>query len=402
MTLGEHFVSDNRAQLLYLALSAIYYAFFHPLAKIPGPKLYAVSQVPYLYHMVTGDWVHVLAKLHDRYGLAVRFAPNDVSFISADALKTIYGHKSTGGDAFVKDLRIYRQGRPVSNLITSNHDDHKRMRRLLSHAFSMKALRNQDEILNRYVNLFITELSKRAQQGVAVDMVAWYNFATFDLIGHLALGQPFGCLESGQYHPWIKRIFNSIKTIAITQVITRLGLRNWVALLTPKSLKKATMEHLQFTEHAALARLDAGDTSSQDFMSYILRYNDEKGMSTAEVIENSGLLITAGSETTATLLSGTTYLLLTNREKYNKLTSEIRSAFSSEDEITLSRVDQLKYLLAVFSEGFRMCKQKLLLVPDLSRRLTYDNRPTRTHRPLEMCPSWRRVYRGLLGSRKSK
>ncbi|KPA35165.1 isotrichodermin c-15 hydroxylase, partial [Fusarium langsethiae] len=198
---------------LYLIGSAVYYVFFHPLASVPGPKLYAISPIPYYYHLYQGTWVRTITRLHEQYGPAVRFAPADVSFITADAVKTIYGH---GGKTFEKDLRIYRQGRPVRSIITSDHENHRRMRRQLSHAFSMKALRAQDKILNHYVDLFIAGLTKRA--GTEIDMVAWYNFATFDLIGHLAMGQPFGCLEKGEYHPWVRILFAGLKATAFTQV----------------------------------------------------------------------------------------------------------------------------------------------------------------------------------------
>lgn len=286
----------------------------------------------------------------------VRYTYNDVSFITADAYKTIYGHKTGGAREFGKDFRLYRQGRPAPSLIVTKHEDHKRQRKLLSHAFSHKALSEQNDLLMHYVNLFIEKLTQKAREGESVDMVAWYNFATFDLIGHLALGQPFGCLESGKYHPWVTKIFSSIKGISFSQAAIRLGLHNWISLITPAHVKKATKEHFEFTEHVAGARLDVKDNNSKDFMSYILRYNDERGMSRPEIIENSSLLIVAGSETTATLLSGVTYQLLTNPEAYKKLVTEIRLAFATEEDITAAAVDKQTYLLAVLSEGFRMCK----------------------------------------------
>lgn len=66
------------------------------------------------------------------------------------------------------------------------------------------------------------------------------------------------------------------------------------------------------------------------------------------------MLIIAGSETTATALSGATYLLGKNPDTLAKLTKEVRSAFSSEGEITLSSVQNLKYMLAVLDEALRM------------------------------------------------
>jgi cytochrome P450 len=105
----------------------------------------------------------------------------------------------------------------------------------------------------------------------------------------------------------------------------------------------------------------ASTTDRADFISYILRHNDEKGMSDGEIAANSHILILAGSETTATLLSGVTFQLLTNKSKLDKLVSEIRSSFDAEDDITLERVNQLSYLLAVLNEGLRICTTPTLM-----------------------------------------
>jgi cytochrome P450 len=69
---------------------------------------------------------------------------------------------------------------------------------------------------------------------------------------------------------------------------------------------------------------------------------------------NSSTLIIAGSETTATLLSGVTYLLLTSPDSLAKLTTEIRSAFSDDKEIDINSVNPLKYLQACLEEALRM------------------------------------------------
>lgn len=58
---------------------------------------------------------------------------------------------------------------------------------------------------------------------------------------------------------------------------------------------------------------------------------------------NSMVLIVAGSDTAATLLSGLIYLLLKNPGCLHKITHEVRSTFSSEDEICFSSVQNLPY-----------------------------------------------------------
>jgi cytochrome P450 len=299
-----------------------------------------------------------LKQLHDRYGPVVRFTPTNVSFTTPGAWKTIYGHRSAGQETLVKDKITYRQslsGHP--HIINANVEDHRRQRRLLSHAFSEKALRGQEDIMKHYIDLLIRRLGEHAATGEAVDLMRWYNFTTFDLIGDLAFGEPFGCLERGVYHPWVAMIFHNIKGTVYSEVMRRYPmLKSLVMLLMPKKLLRSQREHWALTEQTATRRIESGNVSREDFMSYILRHNDEKGMSRGEIIENANVLIVAGSETTATQLSGTTFHLLRNPATYQKLVKEVRSSFASDDEITLLRVGNLEYMNAVFEEGFRMCK----------------------------------------------
>lgn len=69
---------------------------------------------------------------------------------------------------------------------------------------------------------------------------------------------------------------------------------------------------------------------------------------------NAFILILAGSETTATALSGVTYLLLTHTDVLERLKQEVRSTFKSADEININSVGRLSYMLAVLNEALRM------------------------------------------------
>ena len=95
-------------------------------------------------------------------------------------------------------------------------------------------------------------------------------------------------------------------------------------------------------------------TDRKDFLHYILAANDEEGMSRAEIDVNAFSLSIAGSESTATLLSGATFYLLTNRHIYATLVKKICSAFKSENEITIASTNDLAYTEAVLSESLRL------------------------------------------------
>lgn len=339
-----------------IAAYCVYNAFLHPLAKVPGPRVYAVTNLPYLAGLLSGRWPFILKNLHDTYGPVVRFTPNDVSFITPTAWQTIYGHKKSGQLSFQKDKRLYRSAlTSADNILLANDADHSRQRRLLSHAFSERALRGQEDIMDGYLNLLIRRLTAEADAGKVVNLVQWYNFTTFDIIGDLAFGEPFGCLEGGVYHPWVATIFDGFKLAVLNQTMKRLPVAapilRW---FIPQKLVKGQVDHLTLSFEKARKRLESGKTDREDFMSYILRFNDEKGMTADEIGENANILILAGSETTATLLSGVSFWLLRNPSIYQTLVQEIRSTFSNEEEITSISVNNLKYMLAVLNEGLRI------------------------------------------------
>lgn len=337
---------------LYVFVTAAYNLFFHPLAKVPGPRLYVISNLPYINRLIRGEWPFVLKSLHDTYGPVVRFTPNDVSFASSSAWKDIYGHRKAGQLSLAKDKRLYR-GSP--GILVADDADHSRIRRLLSHAFSEKALRGQENIMKYHVDLLVTQLKKRASTGSTVDLVNWYNFTTFDLIGDLAFGESFGCLDSGGYHPWVAMIFGGFRLANYHQALKRLPrLAPFVSWLIPQKLVRQQREHMMLSFEKAKKRAEGGIPERPDFMSYILRYNDEKGMTLDEIGENSNVLILAGSETTATLLSGATFWILKNPTVYSRLVREVRTKFTQEADINLLAVNYQEYLIAVLNEALRM------------------------------------------------
>ncbi|KAI4152136.1 MAG: hypothetical protein L6R39_001887 [Caloplaca ligustica] len=243
----------------------------------------------------------------------------------------------------------------------ANHPDHARIRKLLSHAFSETALREQEPILTQYFDLLVSRLKEHIDGPTAgkVDIMSWYTFTTFDIIGDLVYGHSFQALENGRYHIWMRYRFQSIKYLGIVRfaahypAIARIFKTVRSAIPSVAHLRKS---HFDFIRKHTEGRLDR-DTDRKDFTTYILRHNDERGMTREEIISTARVLLIAGSETTATLLSGATYYLLTNPEILGKLQAEIRGTFQAENDITLQSLSNsclLPYLEAVLTESLRM------------------------------------------------
>lgn len=131
------------------------------------------------------------------------------------------------------------------------------------------------------------------------------------------------------------------------------GLSILLRLLIPKSLMEQRSKNFQFLRSCVLKRIES-DTTTKDFMSYIIKHSDDIEIKEGEMETNAWSLVIAGSETTATLLDGAIYYLLTNPAMMLKLTTEIRSKFKSETEIRSVAVSSMPYLMAVLNESLRM------------------------------------------------
>jgi cytochrome P450 len=147
------------------------------------------------------------------------------------------------------------------------------MRKLLSHAFSDTALRQQEDLMSLYFELLVQRLNEKIDSPASgkVDLTQWYNFLTFDIIGDLCFGESFGALESGEYHVWMKNLFQGIKYARFLSIATfyepAMTILKAIVKLSP-SIQKARDEHEKFTYHKTAQRLDT-KTDRKDFMSYV-------------------------------------------------------------------------------------------------------------------------------------
>ncbi|EKG16098.1 Cytochrome P450 [Macrophomina phaseolina MS6] len=345
--------------LSYGICTAVYNVYFHPLRRFPGPKLAAASKLPFVVNRCRGLQARWTKSCHDKYGPVVRLAPDQLSFTSVDAWRDIYGHKVAGKGGMPKDLTFYGPDSTGANgIIRTNDEDHARHRRLLAHAFSDKALREQEPLIRKYVDMLIDKIGASAQTAAPTDMVRMYNYTTFDIMGDLTFGEALGLLANSDYTPWVRNIFSTIKVTALIATINN----NFPSLsapirrfLIPPSLLEKRKAHARFSEARVDARL-AKSTDRPDIWSFVLRHNeaDGKGLSVPEMHANAGTLMIAGTETTASLLSGLTFHLLRNPDKLAKLAREVRSAFARPDDMDMLSLSRLPYLAACLEEGLRV------------------------------------------------
>jgi cytochrome P450 len=334
-------------------LSAVYLVTLSPLASVPGPKIRKFSYLPCAFASLRGRESYAVRDLHDKYGLVVRVSPEMVSFIGPTAWKEIYGHPA------VKKFKKsgYLKLRPgVPDVLTANGVDHARQRAALNRAFSEKALRGQEHHLQDHIDLFMERMEQRCDQ--VENIVQWFEFLAFDIIGTLAFSSSFHCLENQRYHPWVSLLKSFFKSVHYFLVAKMFGvLFPLVMVFGPIGDLMKGREHLRRSYQKVQERLKMPeDDNRNDFWTYISRQNQEKedSMSVKEMEVNAAIMIPAGSHTIATALSGCCYLLLKNPDTLARLRKELTEEFSSESEITMARLAGLPYIKAVIDEALRM------------------------------------------------
>ncbi|KAH7055844.1 putative cytochrome P450 [Macrophomina phaseolina] len=343
--------------ILILVSLSFYNIFLHPLRSYPGPWYAKANILWSQYHNFKGDLTFRVHELHQKYGHVVRIAPDEIVYTDPQAWKDIYGHRTSGAENG-KLYALNNDNDPHHpSIITADRDQHSKLRRLLSNAFSEKSMKEQEPVIKSYIDLLIQRLHERAAQNdpQGTDLVRWFNFTTFDIIGHLCFAESFNCLKNSEYHPWVEFMFSAIKGSAMLSALRRIEDRLGALLLyaIPARVRAGRLSTLNMAGELVLRRR-AISPSYTDFMTHLVAAEQAGKLVREDLVSQGPTLVIAGSETTATLLSGGTYYLLTNPHVYARAVAEVRGRFSDPSEISLSSISELKYLLAFFDEALRM------------------------------------------------
>ena len=128
-------------------------------------------------------------------------SPNELSFASVESWKAIYGHPAAGKQTMTKSdfYQMYGAGFR-SPCIGSEQDSqrHGQMKKSLSAAFSTKALAEQERIVVMVIDDFVTRIGQDGGPGTGgLNMTKWYEMCAFDILGEMAFGESFNCIETG-------------------------------------------------------------------------------------------------------------------------------------------------------------------------------------------------------------
>ncbi|KAI0012831.1 cytochrome P450 monooxygenase-like protein [Xylariaceae sp. FL0662B] len=305
----------------YILWTVFYYALLDPLRKFPGPKVYAVTRVPYWFACLSGNQVPWLRRLHCKYGPVVRFGPRDISYSDARAWKDIYGYHK-GRPENSKDPKFYPLAENGAPALADLHEpDHTLIRRIMAPAFSDRALKDQEPLFRHYADLMVTTI-RNATKAPSEHVV----------------NMPLGLLNSSEYTLWVELVFKSISFYPLLQVLEYYPIQKTLyKLLEPKSVQNMRISHYRYSVERLDKRLAKGSDKPDNWnLIFAKEDEDHKLLNLPQMHSNAQLFMTAGTETSAPLLSG------------------LASAFDSSEDMTFDLLAHLPFLNACIEEGLRM------------------------------------------------
>ncbi|KAF5329968.1 hypothetical protein D9611_010468 [Ephemerocybe angulata] len=378
------------------------------IRQFPGPFIAKFSDAWLGYVSKNGHRSEDVHRMHLKYGPFVRIAPNHVSVADPDALSIVYAHgngalKTEFYDAFVS----IRRG--VFN--TRDRGDHTRKRKIISHIFSQKSVLEFEPQVRLYVGLLLKQwdrLYDMAAKGMSgtdgeggwrgeggrlwLDCLPWANYLSFDIVGDLAFGAPFGMLEAAKDSALVPKnpdqVMNSygkdtpaseVLSIPAVKILNGRGEYSMAMGVLPAwwrpiarrlpwySQGQKDVQTLAGIAIMAVAKRMATPTDRVDLLSKLQAGRDSEGnpMGREELTAEALTLLIAGSDTTSNSTCAILYQLARNRYAQERLHHELDEHLGAEDETVATgpQVKCLPYLDACINEALRIHSTSALGLP---------------------------------------
>ncbi|RMZ42415.1 hypothetical protein AFCA_010022 [Aspergillus flavus] len=347
------------AQLLYLIVAGyiahtVYYAYWGPTARIPGPWLARFTRLWELLKVSKGHFEQVNIDLHKKYGPIVRISPNTFSISDPSAIKQIYLGRTT----LMKSKFYEPFGDPLDPNLFSETDikKHAQSRKEVAHLYSMSFLVTYEGSADRCNVQLCAKLRNFARHRTAFDVPTWMQFYAHDVIGEITFGEPFGMMAKGQDEHGIADSIDETMAYASRMAVIP-ELHRWVSWFGRVAHLKTPFHNIQKYILEQIDSRSGSDSVGIDFLKKLLTLREDDKITQLDIEKTVGNNIMAGADTTVISLSAVIYSLLKNPGTETKLREEIdtlAAAGKLSNPVTFEQARHMPYLQACIKEALRV------------------------------------------------
>ncbi|KAL5342816.1 cytochrome P450 [Aspergillus crustosus] len=180
--------------LLGALLSRCFYLlYYHPLSRVPGPKIAACTSLWLAYHTFIGDECTVIFELHKKYGPVLRVAPNDVDIASGDAIEPIY--LSRGGFPKTPVYSKFDIEGHTTIFSTLTLSERATRAKAVAPLFSTASIRSSEETLSDVADDFAERLLRDGKSGQPVNVLQLARAMAIDAVSSYLFHERYGALD---------------------------------------------------------------------------------------------------------------------------------------------------------------------------------------------------------------
>ncbi|KAI5814629.1 cytochrome P450 [Pyronema omphalodes] len=302
----------------------IHRIFFHRLRQFPGPFGAKVSSFWHIYQLWGNTKGHLLTKsMHDKYGNVIRYGPRELSITLVEAIPAIYNSSSPCKKS--PFYAILGKDESVSVFQMRDAAQHRVRRRGWDKAFNGSSISLYRDRVHDCMTTIISQLKTRR----TVDFNNWASYLAFDIIGQVGFSKSYKMLETGEMHKAVTCQKEAVVYYAMAMSIP------WFAALVMNfperwSPLKPNLEWCANELNEKMKKLTSDKPT--DIMSILLRDEHWETLSMPAIHDESRLVISAGSETVVTAMTGIIFQLAQSPRVYQKLCRILDEKFPRGDQ----------------------------------------------------------------------
>ncbi|POR35605.1 Uncharacterized protein TPAR_04203 [Tolypocladium paradoxum] len=354
------------------------------LRKFPSMSTFSgMSNLPFMILAHGGNRSTHLAKLHKTQPV-LRTGPNSLSFGSVKAIKDIYGH---GTPCTKEEAYTLTAGTHFHLADVVDKGEHARKRKVLSSAYALKNLERWEHKVADKASRMLAQIDKRCSSPLPkgqsyadpgeplVDFRSWINFFSLDAIADIGLSEQLGLLDQGHDRVVAQRPDGSTFEVGLRECLyptaRKQSLLLWsydyykfldkISNILPfyRSMSRSAAGWDAIVLRLASLRLDryrAGEKLDDFFQALMEDKNGAAhGLEWGEIVAEVGIMMNAGSVTTAIAITNALHQLLRSPRAMGLLREELDAALEPDEVIApYDKVKHLPYLRACLDESLRL------------------------------------------------
>ncbi|KAH7011077.1 cytochrome P450 [Ilyonectria destructans] len=382
----------------YVVFLAVYRLTLSPLARIPGPKLAAVSFWYEIYYDVVlgGKFYRKIGEMHQKYGPIVRINPYEVHFNDPEFIDSIFPGPGRKTDKYF--FTGQRTGTAESIVATIGHHMHRRRRNAISGFFSAASIRRLEPIIQSHLKKLLSRMDAAGESGETLPMHYVFRAFTSDLITEYAFGDSFHFLDEKDFA--IPYMLSTDVFFILNHtfchfhwVFTLLMMAPpWVVKTFIPSLTEMWDKRMMWVEAVEAIRNSKNPERVKNtiFEGILSSKLPDEEKSTLRLAQEAQLVVFAGEGTTAYTLQAAIFQLLSHPSMYEKVRAEVIEALPDADEVpSFTQVEKLPYLSAVIQETVRVHPGVVSRLPRVSPELpiVYQDKHRATEYVIPPCTS---------------